>query len=131
MKVSRKVLARTLAGKLNDPKLAQETAAYLITERRTHELDSLLRDIEQYQADNKGVVEVDAVSAHPLSTDVQTDIKAAIKAVYPASKQIIINERHDPSVMGGIRLELANQQLDLTVRSKLNQFKQLTSAGKE
>jgi F0F1-type ATP synthase delta subunit len=34
-------------------------------------------------------------------------------------------------VIGGVRLSLANQQLDLSVESKLNKFKQLTAAGKE
>jgi F0F1-type ATP synthase delta subunit len=129
MKVSRTVLAKTLAAKLGDPNLAQETAAYLITERRTHELDSLLRDIEQYQADNKDIIEVRAVSAHPLTPAVESDIKATIQALYPDAKQIIITAIVDPDVMGGVRLELANQQLDLTVRNKLNKFKQLTAVG--
>ena len=129
MKVSRVTLARTLASKLGDAKLAQETAAYLISERRTHELESLLRDLEQIQADDKGIVEVVARSAHPLNASERTEIERAIRSAYPAAKKIVITERLDADVLGGVRLELANQLLDLSIRSKLNRFKQLTAVG--
>jgi len=110
--------------------LAKEIAAYLISQHRTAELDSLVRDILQYRADH-GIVEVTAVSSHPLNDSIRTGIKADINELYPSAKQIIINEELDENVMGGIRLSLANQQFDASIRSKLNHFKQLTVAGKE
>lgn len=129
MRVSRTILARTLSSKLGEAKLAKETAAYLISERRTHELESLLRDLEQYQADEKGIVEVVSRSAHPLTAGERSEVQKTIKSVYPAAKKVIITENIDPDVLGGVRLELANQQLDMSVRSKLNRFKQLTAVG--
>jgi F-type H+-transporting ATPase subunit delta len=129
VKISRTTLARTLASKLGDARLAQETAAYLISERRTHELESLLRDLQQYQADHTGRVEVVARSAHPLTGDEKTQVERMIKTVYPSSTKVIISENIDTDVLGGVRLELANQQLDLSIRTKLNRFKQLTAVG--
>jgi F0F1-type ATP synthase delta subunit len=129
-KVPRHTLASVIAGKLtasSEKKLARETAAYLLSERRSGELDSLLRDVEQYRADN-GVVEVVAVSAFPLDAKARTEVEAKIRSVYPKAKQIMITERLDANQLAGVRLELANQQLDLTIRTKLNQFKQLTTA---
>lgn len=113
-------------GSTDEKTLSQEVAAYLLSENRVGELDSLLRDVMQQRADT-GVVEVVAVSAYPLSDTVRTDIKANIKAAYPGAKNIIISEEIDPSLVGGVRLELANQQLDLSVRAKLNKFKQVTA----
>jgi F0F1-type ATP synthase delta subunit len=89
----------------------------------------LVRDLAQYRADNDNIVEVETVSAHPIDAAAKTLVQSRIKAVYPAVKRIIITERHDPNVLGGVRLELANQQLDLTARGKLNRFKQLTTVG--
>ena len=129
MRASRTTLARTLAGKLGSANLARETAAYLISEHRTQELESLLRDLEQFQADEKGIVEVTSRSAHVLTDGERTEIEKTIKKVYPAAKKVIITELIDPKMLGGVRLELANQQLDLSVRSKLNRFKQLTTVG--
>lgn len=120
------VLAERLLG-LPEKRLAQEVAAYLLAEHRTGELDSLLRDIIQYRADH-GVVEVIAVSAHELSGVVRRDIESRVRELYPSAKHIIISEERDPALIGGVRIELANEQLDLSIRNKLNKFKQLTEA---
>lgn len=133
-KAPRSRLSAAIAERLDTTKsvaeLGREVAAYLLQEGRVNELESVLRDIMQLRA-NAGVVEVIATSAHDLDTAAEAEIKAAIKQHYPAAKHIIISHEYDPSVIGGVRLTLANEQLDLTVRSKLNRFKQLTAVGKE
>jgi len=129
MKASRTKLASTIAdrslkGESGD-KLAQEVAAYLLSEGRVSELNSVLRDVQADWA-QQGYVEVLAASAHELSSDVKASITRQVKALYPNAKQIVVTEVHDPAVVGGVRLSLANQQLDLSVEAKLNKFKQLT-----
>ena len=131
MKLSRSKLALVLSDQLpksNNPKrFASEVAAYLLSEGRTRELDSLLRDMQQDLADD-GRLEATAVSAFPMSDKNLADAKAALKKAFPSAKQIIISQRIDPDVIGGIRLELANQQLDVSVRSRLNKFIQGASS---
>jgi F0F1-type ATP synthase delta subunit len=111
-------------------KLSKEIAAYLLSERRISELASLLRDVQADWAE-AGFVEVLASSAHPLTTSVKADIQRQMKKLFPNARRIIVSEIHDPYVIGGVRLNLANQQLDLSVEAKLNKFKQLTTAGKD
>lgn len=122
------IIAERCQKSANSKELSQEIAAYLLSEGRTGELDSILRDVMQYRADH-GIIEVAATTARPLSQSVKNDIESLIKGLSPGYKQIIISEQIDSSVIGGVRLELANQQLDLSIRSKLNRFKQLTIAG--
>jgi len=129
-KAKRAALAATLAqrvGKSANKTLAREVAAYLLAERRTADLASLMRDVVEARAE-QGVVEVTAVSAHALDTKVRADIEKQVKKVYPAAKSIIINEQITPNVVGGLRLEFPGQQLDMSVRAKLSKFKQLTTA---
>ena len=109
-------------------RLAREVAAYLLSEHRTAELDSIVRDVQADWAE-AGQVEVIAASAHPLSASVQADIKQKVRQMYPGAKRIIVTEAYDPAVIGGVRLSLADRQLDLSVEAKLNKFKQLTAAG--
>jgi len=134
MKTSRTRIAHTIADRTlsgsSKKKLSQEVAAYLLTERRVGELDSLLRDVQADWAE-AGYVEVLAASAYPLSAATKADIEKRIKPLYPNAKRIIVTEVHDTNVIGGVCLSLANQQLDLTIEAKLNKFKQLTTAGKE
>ena len=112
---------------VNSKQLAKDIAGYLLAEKRTADLDSLMRDIQQIRAD-QGIVEVNAITSHELSSSSITEIKSTIKKNYPNAKTIIVNPVIDPDIVGGVRLTLANEQLDLSVRSKLNKFKQLTTA---
>jgi len=131
MKISRTRLAAIIAGhagqQIGAERLSREIAAYLLSENRVDELDSVMRDLMQYRADH-GIVEVIGVSAFPLSDQTRRDIEAVARELHPDAKQIIISEQHDETVIGSVRIEFANQQLDLSIRGKLNQFRQLTAA---
>ena len=134
MKQPRTQLSRTVADKAlksgASAGLAKEVAAYLLTENRVGELDSVLRDIQNDWAE-AGYVEVLAYSAHPLNAAIRSQIDREVKQVYPDAKKIIITEIAEPTVIGGVRIKLPNKQLDLSIESKLHKFKQLTSTGKE
>lgn len=133
MKTPRTRIAQVIADRTlksgADDRLVREVAAYVLSERRVGELNSLLRDVQEDWA-QAGQVEVLASSAYPLSAEVRNEIKSQIRTLYPNATRIIVTEVHDPEVIGGVRLRLANQQLDLSVEAKLNKFKQLT-AGKD
>jgi F0F1-type ATP synthase delta subunit len=134
MKTSRTKIASAVADKTlkagASKRLSREVAAYLLSERRVNELDSVLRDVSADWA-AAGYVEAVASSARPLSAAVQADIKRRVKQLYPSAKRIIVTTRLDPAVLGGVRLNLPDQQLDLSVEAKLNKFKRLTNAGKD
>lgn len=128
-RIARVIADNTLKSGTTKP-YVNEIAAYLLSENRVGELDSVLRDVQADWA-VAGYVEVIASSAHPLTTTIKADITKQIKQLYPNANKIIISEEHDPTVLGGVRLNLADQQLDLSVEAKLNKFKQLTTAGKD
>lgn len=129
MKVSRIRLAKLIDERTQSTTdltvLSREIAAYLLGEGRTGELDSIMRDVMQIRAD-RGLVEVIAVDAFPLTDQVYKEITTLLHDILPDAKDIIISERRDNTIVGGTRLILANQQLDVSVRSKLNRFKRLT-----
>lgn len=129
-RVARLIADKSLQQQGVSQELAREVAAYLLTERRVGELDSLLRDIGADWA-AAGIIEVLAYSAHPLTEVIEAEIVAQVKRLYPAAQQIRITAVPDPEVIGGVRLRLPNQQLDLSIEAKLNRFKQLTLTGKD
>lgn len=134
MKQSRVKIARVIADRALkkgvNKHLSKEVAAYLLNERRGDELDSIMRDVQADWAET-GHVEVLARSASPLSATVRNDISRLVKRLAPEARRVLVTEIRDPEVIGGLRLDLANRQLDLSVQSKLNKFKQLAVAGKE
>ena len=109
---------------------ARSIAAYLMTNRRTTELDSLLRDIRGAWAKH-GFIEVTATCAHGLSEKVHQDITAEVRKLYPDARHIVIVEERDPSIVGGVRIEFANRQLDLSIQAELSKFKTLAVNRKD
>jgi F0F1-type ATP synthase delta subunit len=107
---------------------SRQTAAYLLSEGRSSELDPLLRDVQDILAE-KGHVEAMAVGAHRLSDSNIREIKSKVRSFYPHAKKVVITPVLDPEILGGVRIELAKQQLDLSLRAKLNKFKQLSLGG--
>lgn len=106
-----------------DKSLAKKLAAYLIDNNATEEVNSLGRDILQLRAEEKGIVEVTAVSAHKLSPAMKSEIERMVRNTHKNAKSVIINERIDQEVIGGVRLEFANALLDSTVDARLNSLR--------
>ena len=134
MKTSRLQLAGIIARRVLDRKFgtrdAVSLAAYLLEERRTGDVDSLLRDVQAVWAES-GYVEVVATSAHELTPQVVRDIEAEARKIYPEAKRIAVTARLDPEVVGGVRLDFAGHQLDLSIAARLQQFKTLAVHGKD
>lgn len=105
--------------------LAQEIAAYLLLENKVDQLDSLMRDVMNYRAE-RGIVEANLVSAHTLSDADIDDVKAILREEYPDASSFTLDQRIDPAVVGGVKIELPGEQLDLTIRDQLNTFRRLT-----
>lgn len=103
-------------------KVASALAAYLVDERRTRELPALIRDLEQLRFARDGVLEATAVSARELTAAT----RQAIQALLPASKVQLYTEIK-PELVGGVQVRALDQQLDLTIRSKLQRLKNLTT----
>lgn len=110
--------------------LKKAIASYLLEENRVDDLNSIMRDVLSYRAAH-GHVEVTVVSAYPISSAVRADVLVAVKQQSPGAASYVINQRIDPDVIGGLRIEFDGHELDLTVQAKLNKFKQLTAVRKD
>lgn len=129
-KVTRKELASVIGEKTigikNQKKLADAIASYIVTENQSVDVDLLTRDIMQYRLE-QGYIEAVAVSAHQLDDVVIEDIVSLLKEHFPTAKSIVVSQRQDESLVGGVRIDLPMESLDLSIRSKLNMFKRLVA----
>lgn len=125
--LARVLAKRSMLPKLDQAQFAREIAAYLLETSRTGDVNSLAREMVKARTEQASIVEVTAVSAHELSDSVRSDIRTLTEKLFPQAKYIVLNERQEADIIGGVRLELPDAQLDLTVRGKLNRFKTLTT----
>ena len=71
---------------------------------------------ERYNADH-GIMEATVTSAVPLSAEEREKLLHKLQA--KTGKLIRLTEKTDPSVLGGLRLDLAGERLDGTVQRRL------------
>lgn len=120
-------IAEAIATEKSEEVIAQNVAAYLIENGKTADLNSLMRDVQELRARHAGVVELTARSAYPLNSDEKNQIEDVIKSQYPNAKEVIMHEEHDARVIGGASISLAQANLDVTIRAKLNRLREAVS----
>lgn len=123
-KFSRASLTDYIVDNLGSADLSDKVAAFLIDNDKTSDLDSILRDVSEAQAVKKGIVELTARSAFPLDASTKESINDVVRKQNPNVKNIIIHQVIDKSAIGGVNLEFANANLDLTIRTKLNKLRE-------
>ncbi len=123
MATTRKDVASVIVARLqkrqNQRELARQIAAFLIAERRSGDLEPLMRDVMAVRYQQTGVLEAAVTSAFPLTPAA----KKQITAILPTDN-LVINETIDPAVIGGVRIEAGSTLIDATIQRQLETIKQ-------
>ena len=100
--------------------------AKLLTERRlAHTLPKMIAHFEKAYEISRGIERVEVISAVPLTEAQTARLKAKLEGI--TKKQIIINNTHDPSLLGGMKLRYMGLELDGSVKTKLDGFEKSLS----
>lgn len=128
-KVSRRVIARTVAAKLLAEPSKQSywlkvTAAYLLEQNMADDFDLIVNDIAHELFEQSGHLLVDVTSAHKLSDQVRDELKHTMRTATGA-KRVELTEHINPDLLGGLIARTPDAQLDASVRTKLKQLASL------
>lgn len=123
MRISRRKLAEYFVDEFmaGEKDIVLQLAAFLVQSKRTRELPIIIRDIE-YRLAKRGDVIVDVTSARPLDKSSEKAIQTLTRKLQPKSS-VHLRTRIDPSVIGGIRVEMLARVLDATIQHKLQMLK--------
>lgn len=121
MKQSTKTIAAALLKRLEAgdsvAKLSASLGAYLIEERRVADVPLIVRDVERLMAEDHDQLYVHVTSAYELTSELKTELTKLFDA-----KHVVLEETIDPSIVGGVRAETADQRVDATIRRQLQRL---------
>ena len=80
--------------------------------------------VEAYEK-SRGIERVEVISAIPLTEAQKMRLCEKLEGI--TKKQIIINNTHDPSLLGGMKLRYMGQELDGSIKTKLDGFEKRLS----
>lgn len=89
---------------------------------RLSELTNVVRLFRRLAADHRGETTAEVTSAHALSDDQVAALKTKLKA--RVGRDVAIDAKVDPELLGGIVVRLGSQMIDASIRTKLNTLAQ-------
>jgi len=87
---------------------------------RKGELRNVIRAFGRLAAEHRGEVTAEVVTARPLNDDQLSALRQQLRA--RAGRDVNIDTAVDPAILGGIIVKLESQQIDASIRTKLNRL---------
>ena len=89
---------------------------------RKNELRAVIRAFRRLASEHRGETAAEVVTARPLNDDQVAALKTQLRA--RAGRDVAIEATVDPDILGGIVVKLGSQQIDASIRTKLNRLAQ-------
>jgi F-type H+-transporting ATPase subunit delta len=87
---------------------------------RKNELRSIIRAFRRLAAEHRGEATAEVTTARPLNDDQVAQLKQQLRT--RAGRDVNIDATVDPNILGGIVVKLGSQQIDASIRTKLNRL---------
>jgi F-type H+-transporting ATPase subunit delta len=89
---------------------------------RKGELRNVIRAFGRLASDHRGEVTAEVVTARPLNDGQLAALRQQLRT--RAARDVNIDATVDPTILGGIVVKLESQQIDASIRTKLNRLAQ-------
>jgi F-type H+-transporting ATPase subunit delta len=87
---------------------------------RKGQLGAVIRAFGRLAAEHRGETTADVLTARPLNDDQVVQLKQQLRA--RAGRDVNLDMSVDPAILGGIVVKLGSQQIDASIRTKLNRL---------
>lgn len=89
--------------------------------RRLFAAPDMIRAFRRAAAEARGETAAEVTSAHALSPDQESELKATLRAI--AGKDVTVAVTVDPALLGGMIVRLGSRQIDTSLKTKLDSMK--------
>jgi F-type H+-transporting ATPase subunit delta len=101
--------------------LAGNFVNLIVRNRRLFALADMIKAYGALLARERGEVNADVTSAHPLTTGQMQTLSDTLRA--SIGKNVRIETRVDPNLLGGLVVKVGSRMIDSSLRTKLNNLK--------
>ena len=123
--ISRDDKSAQIESLLQEKKVSQITTNLCTTMAGNAKLGDLVSVAKVYGSlmkAKRGEVDATIISADPLTKRETEAVAAAIKATSQGASEVVISSKVDPSIIGGIQVQIGDQFLDLSIKSKIEEI---------
>jgi len=116
-----KAMTALLAG-ANISGIAGNFLRLVAAKRRLYALPAIMDAYARLVDAAKGVVRAEATVAAPLAPEQTVALRQALASV-AGGKQVILDVKTDPAIIGGVIVKLGSRMVDASVKTKLNSIR--------
>ena len=109
---------KAVAGSLGLDALTNNFLGVLANNRRLSQLGKVIASFRDLAANHRGETSAVVTTAHGLSDDQITALKAKLKAHVGRDVAVIL--KTDPAILGGLVVKIGSKLIDSSIRTKLN-----------
>jgi len=113
------LVERLLSGKVSPQTLV--ILRHLVRQPRGRRINALVRGAASIVADQTGYAIATVTTAQPIAADQLSRLQAGLSADY--GRQLKINQVVDPSLVGGVRVQIGDDVIDGSVASRLQELR--------
>lgn len=99
----------------------KDVVRFLDRKRLLGKQNAILESLNTLINKTEGIIEVNVTSSHPLTDHIKTELKHALKERYGAN-EVRMTEHEDKELLGGMRIEVGEEVLDLSLKNKVAQL---------
>lgn len=92
---------------------------------RLSELPKVASTFSQLMKAKRGEVEAKIISAQELTPSQQREVQSAVQAQVPQGKKVVVESIVDPSIVGGLQVQIGDQFLDLSVKNRIEEISRM------
>ncbi|MHC6181264.1 F0F1 ATP synthase subunit delta [Clostridium sp. JNZ X4-2] len=101
----------------------------LIEKGRISQLDGKLKEMKNIYLEKHDTVVAKVKTVIPLEDNERKDLTQKLEKKF--NKKVLIEEEIDPSIIGGVYVDVDNEVIDGTVKSKLSEMKKIMLKGEQ
>jgi F-type H+-transporting ATPase subunit delta len=109
-----------LAPELGLDPITSNFVGVLARNGRKGQLRSVIRAFRRLAAEHRGETTAEITTARPLNDDQLAQLKQQLRT--RAGRDVSLDMTVDPAILGGIVVKLGSQQIDASIRTKLNRL---------
>ena len=113
-------IIKQISNKFNLNELLSKFLCYLIHKRRFFYVEKILIDFIETCSKKRGEIKAELIAAKDLSKDEIKKIEGNLLSTFDA--KIKLNFKKDPSLIGGLIIQVNSTMIDTSIRSKLQKI---------
>ncbi|MBP9802949.1 MAG: ATP synthase F1 subunit delta [Candidatus Pacebacteria bacterium] len=119
--IARSIYEASLNKEVDQNTFAKNVISFLNRRKLFSKSKIILKHLDKILNEDKGLLEVRLITAYPLIEKDKKSIANELKKIYQKNS-VIFEERIDMRLIGGFRLEIGEEIIDLSISNKLQKL---------